>query len=206
MKRKLLILPLLALLVSTSGCAQKETNYQQYKRYIATLNNDDTPTYEEWLEIMKGEDGEDGIAPEIVVLNNGHYAVNGIDTGVSAQGNKGETGIKGEQGDKGEAGEDAITPYELYKNLHPDYTKSEDEFYLDLANGNAGEQVVHTVSFTYNGEQVLVSQTVVHGEKAINPGAPYMPGLTFVNWTYEGEVWNFNAAVTEDLLLVANFE
>ena len=209
MKRKLLILPLLALLLGTSGCAQKGTNYQQYKRYIATLNNDETPTYEEWLESMKGQDGKDGAIPEITVLNNGHYAIDGKDTGVNSKGVQGETGpqgLKGDKGDKGEAGEDAVTPYELYKNLHPDYTKTEDEFYLDLANGNAGEQVVHTVSFTYNGEEILVSQTVVHGEKAINPGAPYMPGLTFINWMYEGEVWNFNASVTEDLQLVATFE
>lgn len=212
MKRKLLILPLMALLFGISGCQQKDTNYQQYKRYIATLNNDETPTYQEWLESIKGEDGKDGVAPEINVLNNGNIAINGVDTGVSAQGEKGEKGPKGEQGDKGEkgdkgeTGEDAITPYELYKSLHPDYTKSEDEFYLDLANGNAGEQIVHTVLFMCNGEEMFVSQSVVHGEKAINPGTPDLPGLTFVNWTYENEAWNFNASVTKDLTLVAVFE
>ena len=206
MKRKLLILPLMALLLGTSGCQKKETSYQQYKRYLATLTNDDAPTYEEWLEIMKGEPGEDGVAPEIKVGSNGHIYVNGVDTGVNSKGATGEKGPKGEQGDKGENGDDAITPYELYKQQHPDYTKSEDEFYLELANGSAGEQIYHTVSFTYDGAEVLTSQSVLHGEKASNPGAPYMPGLTFVNWTYQNEVWNFNSSVTEDMILVANYQ
>ena len=206
MKRKLLILPLMALLLGTSACQQKETSYHQYKRYLATLNNDDTPTYEEWLESRKGEDGDDAQAPEITVGNNGHIFVNGVDTGVTSKGATGAKGPNGEQGDKGETGDDAITPYESYKQQHPDYTKSEDEFFLDLANGSAGEQIYHTVSFTYNGAEILVSQSVLHGEKASNPGSPYMPGLTFVNWTYQNEVWNFNASVTEDLVLVAYFE
>ena len=39
MKRKLLIIPLMAVLLATSACQQKDTNYQQYKRYIATLRH-----------------------------------------------------------------------------------------------------------------------------------------------------------------------
>ena len=95
MRRKLLIIPLMAVLLATSACQQKDTNYQQYKRYIATLNNDDTPTYEEWLESRRGEDGQDGVAPSITINSNGEFVINNKNTGVSPYGEQGEKGPKG---------------------------------------------------------------------------------------------------------------
>ena len=211
MKRKLLILPAIALLFGLSAC-QESSSYQMYKRYLATLEGNDPIFYDDWLEHMKGQDGKDAEAPTFEIGENGHFYVNGEDTGVTAKGETGDKGLQGEQGekgdkgDKGETGENAVTPYELYKSLHPDYVKNEDEFYSDLANGSAGNQVFHTVSFTYNGEELSEPQTILHGEKATRPNTPAVAGLTFVNWTYEYEAWNFNASVTTDLVLVAVFE
>ena len=174
MKRKLLILPVAALLFTLSACNQKEASYRLYKRYLANLDNNEPISYADWLDSLEGKDGQDGVAPAITIEND-HFFIDGVDTGVSVNGVKGETGDKGAKGDqgakgdKGDAGDDAVTPYELYKSLNPDYDKSETEFYIDLANGNAGEQVFHTVSFTYNGEEILESQSILHGEKAVRP-------------------------------------
>ena len=209
MKRKLLILPAIALLFGLSACQESSSSYQMYKRYLATLEGNEPISYADWLNHLKGKDGSDAPMPNFEIGENGHYYVNGEDTGVTAKGDKGEKGDKGQKGDKGEkgeTGEDAVTPYELYKSLHPGYIKSEDEFYSDLANGSAGNQVFHTVSFTYNGEELSEPQTILHGEKATRPNTPAVVGLTFVNWTYENEAWNFNASITEDLVLVAVFE
>ena len=205
MKRKLLILPLMALLLGTSACQQKDSTYLQYKHYIATLNVDETPTYEEWLESMRGEDGEDGQAPEIKVGSNGHIFVNGVDTGVNSKGAKGADGPKGEKGDKGETGDNAITPYELYKSLHPDYEKSEFGFYIDLANGGTAEQTYHSVKFVINDNDMLTLQ-ILHGEKVNEPDFTALEGVSIAYWTYQGEVWNFNASVTEDMVLLASLE
>lgn len=212
MKRKLLILPAIALLFGLSACNQNDNNHQMYKRYLATLEGNSPISYADWLDHLKGKDGSDAPMPNFEVGSNGHFFVNGEDTGVTAKGEKGDKGDKGQKGekgakgDKGETGDNAITPYELYKQLHPDYQKDEDGFYLDLANGGAGEQVYHTVSFTYNGQDLLEPQSVLHGEKAAKPTDPNVYGFTFMGWTYENEAWNFNASITEDLVLVAVFK
>ena len=210
MKRKLLILPAIALLFGVTACEQSSNNnYQMYKRYLATLEGNEPISYADWLNHLKGKDGSDAPMPNFEIGENGHYYVNGEDTGVTAKGDKGEKGDKGQKGDKGEkgeTGEDAVTPYELYKSLNVEYLKSEDEFYADLANGLSGDLTYHSVSFTYNGEQLLAPQVILHGEKATRPNTPAVAGLTFVNWTYENEAWNFNASVTTDLVLVAVFE
>ena len=197
MKRKLLILPAIALLFGLSACQESNSSYQMYRRYLATLEGNEPISYADWLNHLKGKDGSDAPMPNFEIGENGHYYVNGEDTGVTAKGDKGE---------KGETGEDAVTPYELYKSLNVEYLKSEDEFYADLANGLSGDLTYHSVSFTYNGEQLLAPQVILHGEKATRPNTPAVAGLTFVNWTYENEAWNFNASVTTDLVLVAVFE
>ncbi len=43
-------------------------------------------SYEEWLVSIKGEPGKDGHTPEITIGENGNWFVDGVDTGVSAQG------------------------------------------------------------------------------------------------------------------------
>lgn len=197
-------------LLLLSGCNQKEdANYQAYKRYIATLNAEEVISYQDWLDQFKGEKGDDG---DIVRggIENGHFTINGVDTGVKVDGDKGDQGDRGEKGDKGEKGEvgdDAVTPYELYKAAHPDYEKSEDEFYNDFTNGRLGEQIYHLVTFDTNGGSVVAPQQILHGEKARKPVDPVKEGFTFKCWTYENEVWSFiGMPVTFDINLVAVYE
>ena len=211
MKNKLLFIPLMSALLLLSGCNQKEdANYQAYKRYIATLNAEEVMSYQDWLAQFKGEKGEDGKAPIIEIGYNGHFIVNTIDINVTAKGQKGDQGDQGEKGDKGEKGEvgdDAVTPYELYKAAHPDYEKSEDEFYNDLTNGRLGEQIYHLVTFDTKGGSVVAPQQILHGEKAKKPVDPVKEGFTFKCWTYENEVWSFiGMPVTFDINLVAVYE
>ena len=211
MKNRLLIIPLLALLVGLGGCNQKEdAHYLAYKRYIATLDAEEVISYEDWLASFKGEKGEDGEAPIIEIGYNGHFIVNTIDINVTAKGQKGEKGDQGEKGDKGEkgeTGEDAITPYEQYKAAHPDYEKSEDEFYNDLASGKFTEQIYHTVTFDSDGGSLIESMQVLHGEKVAKPVDPVKEGFTFKCWVYQNEPWSFiGSTVTFDMTLVAIYE
>ena len=193
---KLSILPLAALLFGLSACNQGVSNVQLYKRYLATLEGNEPMSYYDWLDSLKGEKGTDGVAPSITIGNNGNFFINGVDTHVSAKGQKGE---------KGQTGDGAITPYELYKSLHPDYDKSENGFYLDLANGRTGEQTYHSVSFFIDNNDMLTLQ-VIHGEKVSKPDFTALQGVSIAYWTYQNEAWNFNASVTEDMTLVAVLE
>ena len=52
-----------------------------------------------------GVDGEDGHTPVITIGENGNWYIDGVDTGVSANGPKGEQGIQGEKGEQGIQGE-----------------------------------------------------------------------------------------------------
>ena len=56
-----------------------------------------------------GKDGEDGHTPVITIGENGNWYVDGVDTGVKAQGEKGDTGSQGEKGDKGDSGKDGTS-------------------------------------------------------------------------------------------------
>ena len=199
MKRKLLFLPLIAVLFSLSACNQNaDNNYALYKRYLANTPAEEQVSYEDWLAMQKGEKGDDAEAPNIVIGDNGHFFIDNKDTGVTA---------KGQKGDKGDTGDDSITPYEQYKAAHSDYQKSEDEFYNDLANGLLGEHIYHTVSFNSDGGNEIESQQVLHGEKASKPLDPVKEGFVFKCWTYEGDAWSFiGMPVIEDMTLVAVWE
>ena len=205
MKKIVKLFPLLLAALSLSACSfanvsKQETNNKQllnvYNINLPTLGGNDPISYVDWLDSLKGEKGTDGVAPTITIGNNGNFFINGVDTHFSAKGQKGE---------KGQTGDDAVTPYELYKSLHPDYDKSENGFYLDLANGRAGEQICHDVKFVINNNDMLTLQ-VVHGEKVNKPDFTALQGVTIAYWTYQNEAWNFNASVTEDMTLVAVLE
>ena len=55
-----------------------------------------------------GVDGEDGHTPVITIGDNGNWFIDGVDTGVSAEGAKGDTGEQGIQGDPGKNGQDGV--------------------------------------------------------------------------------------------------
>ena len=224
---KILIVPLISVLFSLSACSfkeeakpvntpemnEKQNDAQLHEIYrLYTLTCDEPLSYEDWLESIAGKDGKDGTAPSIRRGSNGNWFINDVDTGIPYQGeqgalgDKGPQGDKGEKGDKGQTGEDAKTPYELYKEAHPDYDKDEDTWYTDIANGLLGEQIYHTVTFDSNGGSLVEAQQVLHGEKAIKPEAPTKEGYTFNGWYYENEPWSFiGLPVISDITLVASW-
>ena len=213
MKNKLLILPAIALLFTLSACKQNDNSYQRYKRYLATLEDNEPISYVDWLETINGKDGKDAQAPTISRGENGHWFINDVDTGISYigakgdQGDKGQKGEKGEKGDKGETGDDAVTPYEAYKASHPEYTGTESDWYNDLANGAAGVKEIFTVTFDSDGGSEVASQEVMQGEKIVKPENPTKEGYIFKCWTYENEPWSFiGLPVVSDMTLVAIWE
>ena len=65
----------------------------------------------------------------------------------------------------------------------------------------------HTVSFDSKGGSAVESQAVADGEKATKPADPVRDGYAFKGWyTKAGEKYDFSAAVTSDLKLVAKWE
>ena len=58
----------------------------------------------------QGIQGEDGHSPEIKIGTNGNWFIDGVDTGVSAQGPQGIQGEQGPQGIQGIQGEDGHSP------------------------------------------------------------------------------------------------
>ena len=65
----------------------------------------------------------------------------------------------------------------------------------------------HTVTFDSKGGSAVESQTVADGEKATRPADPTRDGYSFKGWyTKSGEKYDFSAAVTSDLKLVAKWE
>ncbi len=63
-----------------------------------------------------------------------------------------------------------------------------------------------TVTF-YVGEEIYAEQAVPMGGFAIEPEDPVLLGAEFVGWyTVEGELFDFETPITEDLVLIAEFE
>lgn len=147
------------------------------------------------IQGIQGNPGSDGHTPVITIGSNGNWFIDSVDSGISA---------KGPQGDIGPAGKSA---YELYKEAHPEYTKSEAEWLDDLINGRLGNRETHTVTFDPNNGNPVSTQQVLHGEKATKPADPSLEGHTFSKWTYQGEPWVFfGYVVTEDMTLVACYD
>ncbi len=63
-----------------------------------------------------------------------------------------------------------------------------------------------TVSFNSNGGTAVDPQTIEKGGKATRPDNPTMDGYTFVNWYLDGNVYDFNTPVTEDITLHAQWK
>jgi len=63
----------------------------------------------------------------------------------------------------------------------------------------------YTVTFNSNGGSAVSSQTVTEGGKASKPSNPSRSGFTFVGWTLNGNVYDFNSAVNGNITLVAKW-
>lgn len=98
------------------------------------------------------------------------------------------------------------TPYQLYIEAHPEYTKNEAEWLQDLIDGKLSDKKTYVVTFDSDGGSDVVYQVITEGEKAKKPTDPTRSGYTFKEWTYNGSPWIFYGySVTESLTLKATW-
>ena len=104
-------------------------------------------------------------------------------------------------------GEKGKSAYEIYKEKHPEYTKSEEEWLDDLVNGRLATKEVHTVKFITNTIDIIEDQKVEDNKKIIKPNDPVKKGYTFIGWFNEyNEQWVFGGYnVTSDVTLYAKY-
>ena len=67
-------------------------------------------------------------------------------------------------------------------------------------------RITHTITFDTGDGTPVASQTVNHGEQAIDPGTPVRDGYAFTGWLLDGEPYDFTTPVTGDVTLVAGWE
>lgn len=67
-------------------------------------------------------------------------------------------------------------------------------------------RITHTVTFDTGDGTPVASQTVNHGEQAIDPGTPTRDGYAFTGWLLDGEPYDFTTPITGDITLVAGWE
>ena len=89
MKKILNLFICLILLILTASCDDIVIENQEDERYDIYLLAQEAGykgTYEEWLESIKGEKGEDGHSP-VITIENGYWYIDGVNTNVLAEGN-----------------------------------------------------------------------------------------------------------------------
>lgn len=67
------------------------------------------------------------------------------------------------------------------------------------------DEVYYTVSF-YSCGEIIDCQTVSKNETALIPTEPIKDGYVFIEWQNNGETYDFNAPVIEDITLTAKWE
>lgn len=183
--------------------------------YTITYSDNSTSTFtvvngKQGEQGIQGEPGRDGHTPVIEIGKNGNWVIDGVDTGVKAQGLNGNDGLDGKDG---------LSAYEIYVKYHPEYKGTEEEWIDDLVNNRLGEEEVaetHTITFdlnggTYDGPTVI---KVKHGEPIKNLPIPtkYYDNndeLVFWGWftgttANDGKIDNYTP-ITSDLNLIAMY-
>lgn len=174
---------------SSANWNPSHTYYEKGVYYITQTvsNSNGTSTYVCKIEIM-------GYPTVTLVYNNGSE-----DT-VTEQSNYGVPAVQPEDPVNGTAGftgwytdAECTRVYDWSSNVTAPIT---------LYAGWSSETVTHTVSF----DSGVPSQTVVDGSTATEPEAPSKDGHVFVRWTLDGQAYDFDTPVTQDILLVAEWQ
>ncbi len=66
--------------------------------------------------------------------------------------------------------------------------------------------VTYNVTFNTGGGSTISDQKIKEGEKVTKPTNPTKEGYIFVEWTNNGNTYDFNSAVTSNLTLIAKWE
>ncbi len=179
---------------------------------------------------IQGEPGSNGHTPVITIGENGNWFIDGVDSGVSAQGPQGPTGQDGQDGQDGADGTSMRTGHGVPANQ----LGNDGDSYIDLdtwdyyvkengawvlmgnikgADGQDGEpgqsgNEYFTVSF-FVDNTIVETQQVAKGEKASRPNLQGN-GYTINDWYYlDGTVhesWKFfGYVITENTNLYADY-
>lgn len=151
---------------------------------------------------IQGNPGTDGHTPVITIGANGNWYVDGVDTGIAAQGPQGDTGPTGPQGPTG------ISVVSSYIDENGDLIVE----FSDGTSQNAGhikDTDIYTVRFHVDDE-VIATRNVISGSKVSRPTLEETAGYTISDWYYDDngthESWKFfGFVVTEDIDLYAEY-
>lgn len=165
---------------------------------------------------VTGENGFNGKTPYIG--ENGNWWIDDVDLEVSAKGENGKAPYIGENGNwwigdidqgipsTGSSGLNGLSAYEIYLLYNENYEGTEEEWILDLVNGNLKDKQLFYVDFIIDGETVETQKIEIYG-KAKKPENPEKLGYVFKGWYIEDEPWFFHSnLVTESIELTAKFE
>ena len=156
-------------MTNSSTCQSTNASNNEIQNVYETYkSNGGTLSYEEWLSSIKGEKGDKG-----------------------EQGPKGDKGDTGPKGDKGEDGKDGKSAYDLYKEKHPEYQGSEEEWLDDLTSGRLTKI---TISFDTCGGNSIDDYTTCAGSY-ISVDNPTRNGYEFSSWTLNGSDIDLNTYV-----------
>lgn len=171
----------------------------------------------------QGVAGKDGHTPTITIGVNGHWYVDGVDTGYNAigvpgaGGAQGEKGDKGDKGDQGEAGQQgpkgdtgvSVVSTRIDENGHLICTMSDG---TEIDAGKVKNVDKHEVRFHVDDEIVQTVQ-VDDGETVHTPSSEVTAGYSIKGWSLmsdEGPFayqWNFvGNVVKQDLDFYADFD
>ena len=188
--------------------------------YTITFTNGETTTFtvtngapgEQGQQGIQGAPGKDGHTP-VITIQNGKWYIDGVDSGVSAEGVKGD---------------DGLSAFEIYQKYHPEYTGTEEEW-IESLNGEQGNSVVntyvdeyyhlwtefsngdkvdagyvgprYTVTFKdFDGSVILTITDVEYKKGATAPAEPSRTGYVFVGWD------KAFSSVTENITVTAEYE
>ena len=147
--------------------------------YTITYSNNTTSTFmvtngAQGEQGIQGAKGEDGKSHTIAIGTNGHWYIDGSDTGISAQGKQGKQGKQGEQGK---------SAYDLYVEQYPGYTWGQTQWVKDLASN----KLAFNIEFDTDGGNDIEPLLVFKGEKVTINEVAIKEHATFDAWYFDIE-------------------
>ena len=166
---------------------------------------------------IKGDPGDNGHTPVITIGNNGNWFVDDVDTGIKAQGVKGDDGLTPYIGENGNwwigetdtqikaEGVDGVS-------VETSYVDDNGDLIVILSNGdviNAGhikDISKHTVKF-YCDDLLVDTQYIKHGEKVNKPELEdFVVKHWYIDKEFEYEWLWYGCVVTEDMSLYGDYQ
>ena len=166
---------------------------------------------------IKGDPGDNGHTPVITIGNNGNWFVDDVDTGIKAQGAKGDDGLTpyiGENGNWWIGETDTEIKAEAVDgvSIESSFIDDNGDLIVVLSNGNiinAGhikDTSEHTVKF-YCDDLLVDTQYVKHGEKVEKPELEdFIVKHWYIDREFEYEWLWYGCVVTEDMSLYGDYQ